>query len=371
MLINITRHTVKKRIKLKILDVVHNFGNNKTESCGGICRVRNYLGEKGLVVLLTDLGELNDGQSVTNAVEKIVDSITKKGFVIQTPIFIEHYERDLVEFDTFDIVKLSPHAEWNSISKEEVLNLLGCDTDELAERSINNKLVFEQADQIRYQRYPFIDSPYIEEPDVISRKIEIIDSMVSKDSIKGLIEAGANEQELQRLIKTDLSLISEAYVGDDEYICFSEYPLADGSVDFVIFTGRSRMEIILIEVKGANFNLVNSNHYGSFNHKVSDAAEQIQKRLGVVYRGYEEFRKDAHNKRKQVLSGDLIHNAFVGPLSVKQVDPNKDVNIRTIVIGGRTVNDLEESKKRHNYETRSTPPIRIESWDTWLRRLKR
>lgn len=195
--------------------------------------------------------------------------------------------------------------------------------------------------------------------------------MVSKESIKELIDNEANEQELQKLIKTDLSLIAEAYVGDDEYICFSEYPLAGGAVDFVIFTGRSRMEIILIEVKGANFNLVNSNHYGSFNHKVRDAAEQIQERLGVVYRRYDDFRRDAHERRRRVLAGGLIHNAFVGPQSVTQVDPNKDVDIRTVVIGGRTVNDLEESKKRHNYEITSTPPIRIESWDTWLRRLRR
>lgn len=356
---------------MKILDVVHDFGKNRTKSCGGICRVRNYIGIKGLVVLLTDLGELNDGQSVTNAVEKIIESITQKGFVTQPAIYIEHYERGNDELDTFDIVTLFPHTHWNSIKREEVIELIACEISELTERSINIKSVFEQADQIRYQRDPFRGSVYIDEPEIISRKIEIIESMVSKDSIKELIETGASEQELQRLIKTDLSLIAEAYVGDDEYICFSEYPLAGGSVDFVIFTGRSRMDIILIEVKGANFNLVNSNHYGSFNHKVRDAAEQIQERLGVVYRGYADFRRDAHDRRKRVLSGDLIHNAFVGPQSVKQVDPNKDVNIRTIVIGGRTVNDLEESRKRHDYENTSTPPIRIESWDTWLRRLRR
>lgn len=356
---------------MKILDVVHDFGNNRTEALGGICRVRSYVGGRGIVVVLTDLGDLNDGQSVTNAVEKIIDSVTTKGLVTQSAIYIEHYERDLQELDTFDVVTLSTSTEWKSIKKEDVLELIECGPSEFYERSSNNRSVYEQADQIRYQRDPFRDSAYIEEPKVIARKIEIMDSMVSKSSLRDVIESGANEQELQRLIKKDLSIISEAYVGDDEYICFSEYPLASGSVDFVIFSGRSRMDITLIEVKGADFNLVNSNHYGSFNHKVRDAAEQIQKRLGVVYRGYEEFRKDAHERRKRVLSGDLIHNAFVGPQSCRQVDPNKDVNIRTIVIGGRTVNDLEESKKRHEYETTSTPPIRIESWDTWLRRLRR
>ena len=268
-------------------------------------------------------------------------------------------------------MSISPKTEWESISREKVLGILGCDEDELSERSINNRKIYEQADKIRYARDPFADSTYIPSPEFISRKCEILHSMIPKSSIVQLIESGAKEQEIQRVLKKDLSLIAEAYVRGDEYICFSEYPLADGSIDFVIFTGRSRMDIILIEVKGANFNLINANSYGSFNHKVSDAAEQIQKRLGIIYRNYELFRKNAHEKRMKALSGDLIHNAFVGPESCVQVDPNKDVYIRSVVIGGRTVNDLEESKKRHDYEMRSTPPIRIESWDTWLRRLTR
>lgn len=356
---------------MKILDIVHDFGNNRTSGIGGICRVRSYIIEKGTVVILTDLGSLNDGQSVTNAVERIIESVTGTGLVIQPAKFIEHYERDEFELDTFDVVNLSSQTEWESITNENVLDLIACDASELSERSINNRRVYEQADKIRYQRDPYRDSVHIEDPQVIARQREIIDSMVPRSSIEILINSGANEQELQRLIKQDLSIVAEAYVGDDEYICFSEYPLADGSIDFVVFSGRSRMDVTLIEVKGANFNLVNSNHYGSFNHKVRDAAEQIEMRLGIVYRDYESFRKKCHEKRAQVLTGNLIHNAFVGPQSCRQVDPNKDINIRTIVIGGRTVNDLEESKKRHDHELKSTLPIRIESWDTWLRRLKR
>ncbi|WP_439837540.1 Shedu immune nuclease family protein [Aeromonas enteropelogenes] len=356
---------------MKILDVIHNFGSNRVSDVSGICRVRSYLGNNGVVVLLTDLGGLNYGQSVTNAVEKIIKSVIENGLVIQPVTFIEHYEKELHELDTFDIVTISPITHWTPITKEKVLELISCDDSEFFERSINNRRVYEKADEIRYKYDPFIGSVYIQSPEFIARKREIIDSMVSKSLINELILSGANEQELQRIIKQDLSIIAEAYVGDDEYICFSEYPLADGFVDFVIFSGRSRMDITLIEVKGANFNLVNSNNYRSFNHKVRDAAEQIQVRLGVVYRGYEDFRRKAHEKRKKVLEGKLIHNAFIGPHSCKQVDSNKDVNIRTIVIGGRTVNDLEESQKRHDYEINSTPPIRIESWDTWLRRLKR
>lgn len=356
---------------MKLLDIVHDFGDNRTSQIGGICRVRCYIGENNIIVLLTDLGDLNDGQSVTNAIEKIINSITENGLITQPAIFIEHYEEDSYEFDTFDVVSISPKTEWKRIPRKKVIELLACNDDELSERSIDNRRIYEQADKIRYKRNPFVDSQYIQEAGVLSRKCEIINSMVPKSEIKNLIDSKAKEQEIQQLLKLDLSLITEAYVRGDEYICFSEYPLADGVVDFVIFTGRSRMDIILIEIKGADFNLVNANNYGSFNHKVRDAAEQIQKRLGVVYRNYETFRKSAHEKRAKVLSGDLIHNAFIGPKSCKEVDPNKDVNIRSIVIGGRTINDLEESKKRHDYEINSTPPIRIESWDTWLRHLKR
>jgi len=73
----------------------------------------------------------------------------------------------------------------------------------------------------------------------------------------------------------------------------------------------------------------------------------------------------------QAERGNNLYNAFLGPSHSLQVDPNKDINIRSIVVGGRTVNDLEESYKRHDYESTTTPPIRIESWDTRLRRLKR
>ena len=356
---------------MKIMDVVHDYGDNRTSSCGGICRVRCFLSDNKLTVLLTELEGLNDGQSVTNAIEHIINSIVEAGLVTQSATYIEHYEGDDPDMDTFDIISLSPNTSWKSVKREIVLTLIGGDESELNNRSIQNKKIYEKADKISYRRDPFRDSVYIEEPTVIARKREIIDSMIPKASVQTLIDSGANERELQKLLKQDLSLIAEAYVGSDEYICFSEYPLDKGAIDFVIFSGRSRMDITLVEVKGANFNLVNSNHYGSFHHKVGEAAGQIQERLGIVYRNYQNFRQEAHKKRQQVLDGKLIHNAFVGPESCKQVDPNKDVNIRTIIIGGRTVNDLEESKKRHDYERNSTPPIRIESWDTWIRRLRR
>jgi hypothetical protein len=55
---------------------------------------------------------------------------------------------------------------------------------------------------------------------------------------------------------------------------------------------------ILIEVKGAEFNLLNANHYKAFNHKITQAAGQISQRLGIIFRDLNSFRKEAHAIRK-------------------------------------------------------------------------
>src|SRR5262249_13658653 len=155
-----------------------------------------------------------------------------------------------------------------------------------------------------------------------------------------------------------------------KYICFSELPVADGFCDFAVFTGRSRMDVILIEVKGADFFLVNRDSYKGFPRRINQAADQIRRRLGYLYRDYRRFRADTHRIRRKAESGASIHNAFLGPDWRLQVSSKKDVDIRAVVIGGRTRNDLDESVTRHDYETRFSPPIRIESWDTLLRKLQ-
>lgn len=357
---------------MKVLDIVHSFAYSNAPHGSGLCRVRAFAGSSGLVVLLTDLGDLNDGRSVTNAVECIVESLVLQGHVILPATFIEHYEGEGARGDSFDKVTFSPGTSWQTLDRQTVLELIDSDNAELDDRSSANPRVFARANHIRYRRNPFADSKYREPNAVVKRRLEIGAGMVSKASVDALVQAGAGEQELVRLLKSDLSLFGEAYAQPhDEYICFSEYPLADGSIDFVVLSGRSRMDIILVEVKGADFNLVNANHYAAFNHKITEAITQIQGRLGVIYRDLDVFRNDAHGLRIRAERGEKLYNAFLGPRHELQVSPEKDINVRCVVVGGRTINDLQESRKRQDHETRSTPPIRIESWDTWLRRLQR
>jgi len=324
--------------------------------------------------LLTDLGDKNTSSSVTNSIELLCKSLLARGVVSEQCGFIEHYEANTFRGDTFDLATFGdsgvPH--WESIKQGDIEALLKCDAKELNARTLDQPRLLNEIDRIRNEIDPFIDSPYPEASEITKRRNDIESRMISKRMIIDIVERGAGEQELQRLLKQDLSIFAEVYADPkDEYICFSEFPIADGAVDFAVFSGRSRMDITLIEVKGAEFHLVNQGHYDKFACKIDDAIDQIRKRLRHVIDGIKEFRVQVHRVRQNVEEGISQYNSLLGPAGDLEVDPDKDINIRCVVIGGRTRNDHEESMKRHDVERSTHPPIRVESWDTWLRKVRR
>jgi hypothetical protein len=358
---------------MKILDIVHRYPSSKTLSRRGLCRIRSFVGTQGIVVLMTDLSALNDGASVTNAVEDVIESLYQEGKVVGEASFIEHYEKTGHSPPTFDLVRLKDsRPTWTTMSRADVMKMASCSSDELEEKSEANTRILEQADRLRFESDPFIDSPYPEASGTIQRRLEIMKGMISKEEITNLVTKRSSERELQSFLKNDLSIFAEVYASPpDDYICFSEFPIENGAVDIVVLSGRSKMDVILIELKGTDFNLSNSGHYNQFNHKITQAADQIMTRLRHVYENLGDFRKFVHQVRCDAERGKIRYNAFLGPYGYLEVDPNKDINIRTVIIGGRTVDDLKESKKRHDYEAHTVPPIRVESWDTWLRKLRR
>jgi hypothetical protein len=187
-------------------------------------------------------------------------------------------------------------------------------------------------------------------------------------NIANLVSQGASERQLQAELKRDLSILGAACAHPairDEYIAFSEFPIAHGKVDFVVFTDRSRMDVILIEVKGANFNFLNAD--GSVASDINYAAQQVRERFYQIQSIYESFRKEVHIIRKAVEGGIKKYNSVLGPNGYLHVDPDKDIDVRGIVIGGRTKNDLDESRARHQLEM-ATPRVMFESWDSWLRK---
>lgn len=327
-----------------------------------------------VIALLTDIGDLNSGASVTNSVETICLSLTRGGLVPADCRFIEHYPENSFRGDTFDLVTLGKGNSpgWKAITQAEAESLLQCGAEELKSRIEDSQQLLNAADRIRFEIDPHIDSPWPENHEKTWRRNQIEAGMISKKELADLVESNASEQALQKLLKQDLSIFGEIYADPkEEYICFSEFALDAGRVDFVVFSGRSRMDVTFIEVKGADFHLLNQGHYNKFSSKIEEATDQIRARLRHVIEDIKGFRRSAHQLRIQIENGGSVFNSLLGPEGRLLVDPDKDINIRYVVIGGRTKDDLEESKKRHDFERNTHPSIRIESWDTWLRKIRR
>lgn len=356
---------------MKINDYIYRFPDSNRD---GICRVRTFYNNNRVFALLTDLDTKNTSASVTNSIEKICQSLINSKMVPSECTFIEHYEPQSFKGHSFDVIDFdeSFQPNWKSLNNEEIQIILNCKNDEIDDLTFKNKRLIEDTERIRTKIAPHIDLPFQQKPEVITRRIEIENSQISKKSLLDLINTGCSERELQRIIKKYLSFFGELYAFPTEnYMCFSEFPVDNGFVDFVMFTGRSRMDVFLIEIKSAEFNLFNQTGYKDFNSKMGSAIKQIRDRLGYINRNLSDFRKSVHEIRESVISGNDIFNSFVGPDKNILVDKNKDINIHAIVIGGRTKDDILESRKRHDFESNSKYPIKVESWDTILKKLSR
>ncbi|MCW3463965.1 Shedu immune nuclease family protein [Chitinophaga nivalis] len=342
----------------------------------GLCRVRTFVNwEKQIVIaLITDLGNLNPSGSVVYLIEVLVKELIAKLVIPKESIILQHLEPygsctdHRFSLVTFDKKKALVR---NDMKHDEVLELLSTNEGELKNITRKNEILMTEIETMRVQIDPLMEFSYVDSAKLV-RQLTIEDNMVRKSELQELINTGASERQIQSLIKKDLSLLAEAYASPSyNYICFSEFPVDKGFVDFAIFTGVSWMTVILIEVKGADFNIVNQSGYQKFNANIDTAASQIRERIGFIHRYPLVFKEHVHQIRERVISGQNLFNAFPGPEPTTQVDPNKDVNFHCIIIGGRTVDDLKESSMRHDFERYSSLPINLESWDSYLRKLRR
>lgn len=360
---------------MKLTDFIFQYPSGIAPQRQGLCRVRTFVNSQGhQAALLTDIGELGVGSSITNSIEYIRDALVARGFVPEDVCVIEHYERLYSEEGSFHLVSFSSTGAplWREMTVQTVLPILGCAQSDISGKTAMDRRLIAEIERLRNLINPFADAPWLEAPAIVNRRSDIEQGMLPKAALAELVNSGSTERELQQLLKKDPSFLGEVYAHPhEEYIVLSEYPLVDGFVDFVVLTGRSRMDVVLIEIKGADFFLVNGDSYGEFSQKMNQAAGQIRRRVGEIYRDMSTFRRSIQEVRRAVESGRSRHGSFMGPHPELLVDPNKDITLRTVIIGGRTRDDVSESKKRHDFEHGVSPPIRIESWDTWIRKLQR
>jgi len=359
---------------LKITDKIHRYSISE-RAIDGLCRLRVFCNDNNeIVALVTSVGNMNTGKSITNAIEYVIGGLVDSGDLPVETIFIEHYEKDYLGKDSFTLVKLNQNGSpaWKGIAEGKAIELLSCTKAEFSEPTLNNERLLNDLAVLNRNILPARDYDYSEFNDKLKRYIEIEKESISKRSILDLIEKGAKETAFLKLLGEDLSVFGEVHAHpEDDYIVFPEFPIGDGFVDFLILTSVSYMDVVLVEIKGADFNMFNQGHYDKPARNIEIACDQIRKRLRYIMDDLASFRKHIHNIRERVEAGESIHNSFIGPSDHLEVSSDKDIRIHTVVIGGRTVNDIEEAKKRHEYTSNQKMNLRLESWDTWVRKLKR
>lgn len=360
---------------MKISDFIFRFKIHPPAHKAGICRVRTFvnMSEGTIYAVLSDLYE-NPSSSVTNSVENIVAQLISQEKIPKEAIIIEHYPKSILgHIDTFDIVNFNDKGlpSWSTINMQKCLQLLECKKNEFANYKHNSRVQKEIYDAVK--GIPKIEQfEYVEEPEITERRLEIENNQYKLIDVQRMLAKNPTESEVDAFIKSDMSLLAEIYASiRDEYICFSEFPIGNGRADFVVFTGRSRMSVYIIEIKGANISLRKKNHYDSFRSSVQEGKDQLEERAKYCKENYEKFRRFTYSVLDDVKNNRRPYNAFLGPNYQLQVDPNKDIHITYVLIAGRTSDDLHDSQRRHMAENSSNFNIQIETWDSWLNKLTR
>lgn len=360
---------------MKINDFIFRFRCKGALSAYGICRVRLFVNQQAEVYAVLSELEENPSVSVTNAVERICEQLVDAKKIPAQARIIEHYPPAKFFPQSFDLVTLhgTGRPDWQSISRKAAETLLDCGPEEFSEDGPEDPRLQAEIRQALEGTPALRVLRFAEPPEVSERRLEIAAARHTRAELTALLDARPTEQALAAFLKEDPSLLAERYARPaDEYICFSEFPVGDtGRVDFALLTGRSRMDVYLIELKGGKHALRRTDHYGSFRAAVQEGRDQLIRRASWVERHYGEFCRFVHQVRRAVEAGQRPYRAFPGPKHRLLVDPEKDIKLHLILIGGRTSRELEDSQARHREDQAARFHMETETWDSWIRKLTR
>lgn len=209
---------------------------------------------------------------------------------------------------------------------------------------------------------------YKEPEERTKRRCMIRKDQIPIEELQAMVSNRANERKIQKIIKRDMSFLADVFAKPtDEYICLSEYRIGNGIVDFLVLTSRSRMEVHLIEVKGAEFNTIKSGNYKNTNSHINDAKWQINNHIDYINTNYDDFRKQIYNTKDEVIKGTYKGKYLLGPRGELLVDNEKDIVVEGAVIGGTEKECYIDSRMRNQCE--KSTGIHIYSWDSFIRRI--
>lgn len=139
--------------------------------------------------------------------------------------------------------------------------------------------------------------------------------------------------------------------------------------DFVVLTSRSKMKVCIVEVKGADFKIVKANHYQGLNVHMNDAITQLKNHMEYINRNYSSFRTQIHEDKDKAINEEYSGNYLVGPRKTLLVDPQKDIDVKYIAIGGVEREDKSIEESHEIVKCKPADNLEIASWNSFVRKL--
>lgn len=337
----------------------------------GVGRVRVYNDKRH--VLLTDIDI--SAASVTNNVEVIAAKLMALNLIKPDTAVIEHYERKprIRPLPTFDIVTIiNNQPYWKNCNLEEVAQMLQCPEAELTESLEEIEHLKLEAELLRKALAPQpISKPC--RSDLLPKR----PNDVFKAELQNMLDERKGETDLHRFLEANVMNFAEQFAcPDNEFIVFSEFTIDEYRVDFMVLTGRSRMDAHIIEIKGADIPLSKAaGNHRDYRSEIHDAITQIQFHHGKMQFN-ETVAQKIHAERARA---EAWHKSYalkpcgrldfaVGEQPRLEVSAEKGLNIYYHVIGGYGTHLSEESRLRHRTEDSMQAHVRIDSWNSWLNR---
>lgn len=116
----------REAVDMQTVDKIHRY-KPPMSGIEAHCRVRVYQHAGQTVAIVTEQAD-NHGMSVTNAAEWLLPALAEKYELPEDVIWIEHYERQQGEPDTFDLVTLDGGSPaWRRLAIEQVEEMVGAE----------------------------------------------------------------------------------------------------------------------------------------------------------------------------------------------------------------------------------------------------
>ena len=105
------------------------------------------------------------------------------------------------------------------------------------------------------------------------------------------------------------------------------------------------------------------------NVHMNDAITQLKNHMEYINRNYSSFRTQIHEDKDKAINEEYSGNYLVGPRKNLLVDPQKDIDVKYIAIGGVEREDKSIEESHEIVKCKPADNLEIASWNSFVRKL--